>query len=51
MNTQQAQLIQAIANQVAAGKTPREAFDAVIGEGAWEKMAGDLYDAIRAKAA
>jgi len=48
MNANQVQLLQAIANQVAEGKTPREAFEAVIGAGAWEKMAGDLFDAIRA---
>lgn len=32
-----------------AGFTMREAFDAVLGAGAWEKFAGDLYDALRAK--
>lgn len=33
---------------VAAGMTPREAFDAVLGAGAFEKMAGEIYDALRA---
>lgn len=35
---------------VQAGMTPQQAFDAVIGEGAWMKLAGELYDALRAKA-
>lgn len=49
MNANQVQLLQAIAAAVASGKTPREAFDAVIGAGAWEQMAGSLFDALRAK--
>jgi|GEM_PF-2921977 len=34
-----------------AGATPQQAFDAVLGEGAYRKMADDLYDSLRAKAA
>lgn len=33
----------------AAGMTIREAIDAVLGEGAYKQIAGDLYDALRAK--
>jgi hypothetical protein len=44
-------LIQEIAIEIALGKTPREAFESVIGEGAWEQMAGELYESLRAKAA
>jgi len=32
------------------GKDVREAVDAVLGQGTFEKLAGDLYDALRAKA-
>ena len=39
-----------IMSKVAEGMTIRQAFDAVIGEGAYAKMAGELYDALRAKA-
>jgi len=35
---------------MASGKTHREAFDAVMGDGAWDKFAGELYDKLRAKA-
>ena len=35
---------------VASGWSLRAAFDAVIGEGAYAKLAGDVYDAIRANA-
>lgn len=34
---------------VANGMTPRQAYDAVFGEGAFKKLAGELYDEIRAK--
>lgn len=37
-----------IAN-VQAGMTLPEAFDAVLGEGAYLKLAGDLYDQLNAK--
>lgn len=32
------------------GMSLRDAFDAVLGEGAYAKLASDLYDALRAKA-
>lgn len=35
---------------VAEGFSFRDAFDAVLGEGAYSNMAGSLYDAIRARA-
>lgn len=34
---------------VQAGMTLPEAFDAVLGEGAYLKLAGDLYDELNAK--
>jgi len=34
---------------IASGMSVREAFDAVIGAGAFEKMAGEVYDALRAE--
>ena len=36
--------------RVANGWSLRAAFDAVICEGAYAKLAGDVYDALRAKA-
>lgn len=33
---------------VAAGMTVDQAIDAVFGEGAYQQIAGDLYDALRA---
>lgn len=36
---------------VKSGMSEREAFDAVLGAGSFEKMASDLYDALRAKQA
>lgn len=33
------------------GQTLRQAFDAVLGEGAYTKLAGEVYDALRAKVA
>lgn len=44
------QLINSARNS-APGMTLPQAFDAVLGEGAYAKLAGDLYDALRAKAA
>ena len=38
-----------IMTNVQAGMTLREAFDAVLGQGAYAKLAGDVYDALRAK--
>lgn len=46
-----AKISAAILANVAAGMTLPQAFDAVLGEGAYAKMAGELYDALRAKAA
>lgn len=43
-----AQISQAIIAHVAAGKTLPEAYDAVFGPGAYVKMAGEMYDALRA---
>ncbi len=40
-----------IVAELANGKNIREAYEAVIGAGSWEQMAGILYDALRAKAA
>jgi hypothetical protein len=40
-----------IMSRVQAGQPLREAFDAVLGQGAYTKLAGDLYDGLRAKAA
>lgn len=40
-----------IAAGVNAGMSLREAFDAVLGQGAYDKLAGDVYDELRAKAA
>jgi hypothetical protein len=34
---------------VGMGATLREAFDAVLGAGAFEKMAGEVYDALRSE--
>jgi len=34
--------------QVAQGKTIQQAFDAVIGEGAYEKLAGEVWEALQA---
>jgi len=33
-----------------SGMSLREAFDAVLGAGAYDKLAGEVYDALRAKA-
>ncbi|CAB4159815.1 hypothetical protein UFOVP726_43 [uncultured Caudovirales phage] len=38
-----------IMTNVQAGMTLREAFDAVLGQGAYAKLAGEVYDALRAK--
>ena len=35
---------------VQAGMTLQQAFDAVLGDGAYIKLAGDVYDELRAKA-
>lgn len=38
-----------IFRNINAGMTARQAIDAVLGEGAWERLAGELYDALRAQ--
>lgn len=43
-----AEISKMIVAKMQAGMTIREAFDAVIGEGAYVKLAGEIYDAIRA---
>lgn len=42
-----AQISARILAEVAAGKTVVQAYDAVMGEGAYLKLAGELYDAMR----
>lgn len=39
-----------ILSLLTSGVPMPEAFDAVLGAGRWEQFAGDLYDALRAKA-
>ena len=39
-----------ILGKMAQGMTVREALDTVLGEGTVEKLAGELYDALREKA-
>ncbi len=36
--------------EVAQGKTIQQAFDAVIGEGAYEQLAGELWEALQPQA-
>lgn len=36
---------------VLAGQDVRQAFNVVIGEGAYEKLAGDIYDELKARSA
>lgn len=38
-----------ILESVASGETLKSAFDAVIGDGAFDALAGDVYDSLRAK--
>lgn len=40
-----------IALLVASGKDVQDAVNEVLGEGAYERLASDLYDALRAKVA
>lgn len=44
------QISLAIMSHVAAGKSLPEAYDAVMGAGAYVKLAGEVYEAARAKA-
>ena len=41
----------AILYKIAIGMTTREAVDAVLGAGTYTRVAGEVYDALRAKAA
>ena len=38
-----------ILNKIAAGMTAKEAINAVLGAGAYEKLAGEVYDELRAR--
>ena len=46
--TKNAQISEAIMIQVAAGLSVQQAFDAVLGQGAYMKLAGELYDQLKA---
>jgi len=37
-----------ILNNIANGMAPRDAFDAVLGAGRFEQLAGDVWEALRA---
>lgn len=41
----------AILGLISAGFTPADALNAVCGEGVYDRLVSDLYDALRAKAA
>jgi len=38
-----------ILNEIANGKSVSEAVDSVLGEGAYQKLAGDIFDALNAR--
>jgi len=40
-----------LVEQMSQGKSVKEAIDAICGVGTFEKLAGDLYDQLRAKGA
>lgn len=42
-----AKISQAILNLIATGKTLQEAYDAVLGAGAYDRMVSELYDSLR----
>lgn len=46
-----AQISQAVLNNVLEGMSPRDAFDSVLGVGSYEKMASELYDELKLKEA
>jgi hypothetical protein len=46
MNTNQ-KISLAILSKIANGMTARQAVDAVLGAGTFEKIAGDVYDTLR----
>lgn len=39
----------AVLTRMAEGQSAQDAIDAVLGAGAYKKLAGDVYDALRAK--
>jgi hypothetical protein len=45
-----AEISRRIIAAIAAGQTTREAFDAVLGAGSFEKLAGEIYDEMKARA-
>lgn len=45
--TKQQAISALILSQVANGKTIQEAFDAVIGAGAYERLAGEVWEALQ----
>ena len=48
--TKQQAISALILAEVAKGSTIQQAFDAVIGEGAYAQLAGEIYDELRAAA-
>lgn len=38
-----------ILNEIANGKTVSEAVDAILGEGTYQTLAGDIFDALNAR--
>ena len=44
-----AKISAAILANIAAGMTQKDAVDAVLGAGAYDRMVSDIYDALRAK--
>jgi len=46
--TKQQAISALILAQVAQGKSIKEAFDAVIGEGAYDRLAGEIWEAFQA---
>lgn len=48
--TKAQKLSEMLINQIAATGSVKLAFDKIMGEGAYEKLAGDLYDELNANA-
>jgi hypothetical protein len=46
--TKQQAISTLILNEVANGKTIREAFEAILGEGTYEALANDIYETFQA---
>lgn len=40
-----------LAKKIASGMDVRQAWESLFGEGSWEKMTGQIYDELRARAA